>query len=50
MGGPPKVFTPLIEEVAYEQWHRMLFARFLEHNNLLIHPRHIEPLRPSLVF
>src|ERR1700674_2974618 len=30
MGGPPKGFAPLIEEVAYEQWHRMLFARFLE--------------------
>src|SRR5712692_5631985 len=29
---------PLIEEVAYEQWHRMLFARFLAENNLLMHP------------
>lgn len=29
---------PLVEEVAYEQWHRMLFARFLAENNLLIHP------------
>ena len=28
----------LIEEVAYEQWHRMLFARFLAENDLLIHP------------
>src|SRR5687767_12135837 len=25
----------LVEEVAYEQWHRMLFARFLAENNLL---------------
>lgn len=28
----------LVEEVAYEQWHRMLFARFLAENNLLMHP------------
>lgn len=26
----------LIEEVAYEHWHRMLFARFLAENNLLM--------------
>ena len=30
----------LIEEVAYEQWHHMLFARFLAENDLLIHPEH----------
>ncbi len=29
---------PLIEEVAYEQWHRRLFARFLAENDLLMHP------------
>lgn len=28
----------LVEEVAYEQWHRMLFARFLAENGLLRHP------------
>lgn len=28
----------LIREVAYEQWHRLLFARFLEVNGLLRHP------------
>ncbi|HUX87345.1 MAG TPA: SAM-dependent DNA methyltransferase, partial [Chloroflexota bacterium] len=28
----------LLEEVAYEQWHRMLFARFLAENDLLRHP------------
>ena len=28
----------LIRECAYEQWHRMLFARFLAENNLLIEP------------
>jgi len=31
--------TPmLVEEIAYSQWHRMLFARFLAENNLLMHP------------
>ena len=28
----------VVEEVAYVQWHRMLFARFLAENNLLMHP------------
>ncbi|MCL5996399.1 MAG: BREX-1 system adenine-specific DNA-methyltransferase PglX [Chloroflexi bacterium] len=28
----------LAPEIAYEQWHRMLFARFLAENHLLIHP------------
>lgn len=28
----------LVEEIAYEQWHRMLFARFLAENDLLLHP------------
>lgn len=27
----------LISEAAYEHWHRMLFARFLEQNNLLMY-------------
>ncbi len=31
--------TPLVEEIAYQQWHRMLFARFLAENELLMHPR-----------
>jgi len=31
-------FGPLVEEVAYAQWHRMLFARFLAENGLLMHP------------
>ena len=30
----------LAHEVAYEHWHRMLFARFLAENNLLIEPTH----------
>ncbi len=28
----------LLEEIAYQQWHRMLFARFLAENSLLVHP------------
>lgn len=28
----------LIHECAYEHWHRMLFARFLAENHLLMHP------------
>lgn len=28
----------LVEQTAYEHWHRMLFARFLAENDLLIHP------------
>jgi N-6 DNA Methylase len=30
--------TGLVEEIAYVQWHRMLFARFLAENHLLMHP------------
>jgi len=30
----------LIHDVAYEQWHRLLFARFLEINELLRHPEY----------
>ncbi len=37
-GSLTKGSQPLIEEVAYEQWHRRLFARFLAENNLLMHP------------
>jgi hypothetical protein len=35
MGAP---LRNLIHDVAYEQWHRLLFARFLEVNGLLRHP------------
>ena len=34
----------LVRECAYEQWHRMLFARFLAENGLLIHPEAQVPL------
>ena len=30
----------LVTEVAYEHWHRMLFARFLEQNHLLMYDEH----------
>ncbi|MCF5222777.1 Eco57I restriction-modification methylase domain-containing protein [Pseudomonas syringae] len=30
----------LVSEVAYEHWHRMLFARFLEQNHLLMYDEH----------
>ncbi|SFV24652.1 hypothetical protein [Micrococcus terreus] len=32
--------TNLVHDVAYEQWHRLLFARFLEVNGLLRHPEY----------
>lgn len=37
-------FALLASEIAYEQWHRMLFARFLAENGLLIHPEHGIPV------
>lgn len=30
----------LVEKIAYDQWHRLLFARFLFENDLLISPEH----------
>ena len=30
----------LVDECAYEHWHRMLFARFLAENDLLVEPEH----------
>src|SRR5215203_5550214 len=34
----------LVAECAYEQWHRLLFARFLAENNLLLHPSYRAPV------
>ena len=34
----------LVAECAFEQWHRLLFARFLAENNLLIHPQFRAPV------
>jgi len=48
----PKVETQeidrLVEEVAYEHWHRMLFARFLAENRLLMYPDPIDPVAVTL--
>ena len=38
----------LIEEVAYEHWHRMLFARFLAANQLLMYPDPDDPVAVTL--
>ncbi len=38
----------IVEEVAYQHWHRMLFARFLAENNLLMYPDPDEPVAVSL--
>lgn len=32
----------LVNEMAYEHWHRMLFARFLEQNDLLMYDKNIQ--------
>jgi hypothetical protein len=37
----------LIAECAYEQWHRLLFARFLAENDLLLHPEFKAPVTLS---
>lgn len=38
--GDRGALTHLIEKIAYDQWHRLLFSRFLVENELLIHPEH----------
>lgn len=38
----------LLEEVAYEHWHRMLFARFLAENDLLMLPDPTHPIAVTL--
>jgi hypothetical protein len=37
-GAETQALDRLTEEVAYEHWHRMLFARFLAENDLLMYP------------
>ena len=41
----------LVTEIAYEHWHRMLFARFLAESDLLMHPdgysRRLDQTGPS---
>jgi hypothetical protein len=40
LGGNEAAKPLLLAECAYEQWHRLLFARFLAENDLLLHPRY----------
>ncbi|WP_417516508.1 Eco57I restriction-modification methylase domain-containing protein [Marinobacter sp.] len=47
-GGKVQSMDRLVEEVAYEHWHRMLFARFLAENNLLMYPDPDEPVAITL--
>ena len=44
LGGGEAAQSLLIAECAYEQWHRLLFARFLAENGLLLHPRYKAPV------
>src|SRR6266404_1966185 len=37
----------LTEKLAYDQWHRLLFARFLLENDLLISPEHGVSVSPE---
>lgn len=43
-----QAFNLLVEEVAYEHWHRMLFARFLAENGLLMYPDPQHPVPVTL--
>ncbi|AKO52001.1 restriction endonuclease subunit M [Marinobacter psychrophilus] len=47
-GGKIQSMDRLVEEVAYEHWHRMLFARFLAENNLLMYPDPDDPVAITL--
>jgi hypothetical protein len=41
---PKNPMPALTRELAYERWHQMLFAAFLAHNHLLIHPTEKVPV------
>ena len=47
-GGKVRTMDRLVEEVAYEHWHRMLFARFLAENDLLMYPDPTSPVAVTL--
>ncbi len=47
-GGKDQTMERLMEEVAYQHWHRMLFARFLAENNLLMYPDPDDPVAITL--
>ena len=44
LGGDEAAKPLLVAECAYEQWHRLLFARFLAENRLLLHPQYKAPV------
>jgi hypothetical protein len=44
LGGDEPAKPLLVGECAYEQWHRLLFARFLAENDLLLHPQYKAPV------
>jgi hypothetical protein len=44
LGGDEQAKALLVSECAYEQWHRLLFARFLAENGLLLHPLYKAPV------
>ena len=44
LGGDEEAKALLVAECAYEQWHRLLFARFLAENGLLLHPLYKAPV------
>ena len=46
-GGDAEAKSLLVAECAYEQWHRLLFARFLAENGLLLHPQYKAPVTLS---
>jgi len=47
-GGNLQTMEHLVEETAYEHWHRMLFARFLAANHLLMDPDPDDPVAVTL--
>jgi len=48
LNGKVQTMDRLLEEVAYQHWHRMLFARFLAENNLLMYPDPDDPVAVTL--
>lgn len=47
-GGTLQSMDRLIEETAYQHWHRMLFSRFLAENSLLMYPDPSGPVAVTL--
>ncbi|MBD5642118.1 MAG: SAM-dependent DNA methyltransferase, partial [Desulfovibrio sp.] len=45
-GGSVQAMARLVEETAYEHWHRMLFGRFLAENGLLMYADPDDPDNP----